>query len=856
MASLALSPSENRIASVGSINNIAGKASANFLLNFKFNFKTQIVFACCIVLIFLLNALADSEDRRISMKSITSIVPLKMNMPLGGGDGGWDSLVGRKYMAMSATGDLIIIPFNFFLLVSNDFGETWRDVTESDIHLPGKLFSYTSMSKDGSKIILASSSTLELNSFSLVKEAHILYSIDSGCTWSETSSMSLFSDVSPSEDDDYFFYNPNHESNPVILASSIDGATAVAAVSSQGTILISTDYGKTFTVSFTGYERILWNCVAVSDNATVILATTGNSDNMIASRSVYLSTDAGSSYTEVSSLLPGNQYTYYGETTTTYVACAMPSTGNKLYLLSDTPSIYLSADFGTSWIDISPAVDFINRYLGELSYGTLYSIESSGDGETVTASIGSDIYLSSNHGISWNLFSTEKQVESMSITSDGSGFVAITSRDCDSEVYRATDGLQVCAEDGLNIFYRSEAFSVSSQVDLSCFDPKATSSTCTPGETLILMENLGDSSVTFTILDFIWSWCPVKKGYYHNAESGGCIKCEYPFTTGDSWGDGHIYCDAIEFVPEEAYYIVVSISSVFIFLVIFVTIIRTDDTEIRKLSLAACTVPAFDFITDVTLLFSTFWNPRWYMDPDVSGTYICTGMNDYSIIIMFVVLLFVIPHIFFIKYLVEKRIESRVHRYFPFQLHQEAHGNYDCFNIFHGIWFFLLCLPMLPWLMYGCLLYQVNLMPICAHWNFWVQGWTGTEEFFDIENEHHLDIDRLKLCQNSHLFTESIPMFALQNINGSNTHYIYSAAEIISITHSGLIITHAIITYFYERCCLGRTHDEMSLEIYFPIPILIEMPVHGCFPKFKYIFHRSYNEPLNDHSKNVAVFTS
>jgi hypothetical protein len=146
--------------------------------------------------------------------------------------------------------------------------------------------------------------------------------------------------------------------------------------------------------------------------------------------------------------------------------------------------------------------------------------------------------------------------------------------------------------------------------------------------------------------------------------------------------------------------------------------------------------------------------------------------------------------------------------------------------------------------MYGSLLYQTNLIPISVHWNFWVNGWTGSGKFSDVENKHHLDIERLKLCQNSHIFTEAMPMFAIQTWNARIVSNYLFPAQIISIAMSGVIIFYALATYLCERFYRGRAHSEMSLEISIQVPINIKFQECCTFPKIEYLFYRSYNDDL------------
>ena len=765
----------------------------------SFEFFFKILRVICLLYYYI----SGSDAKSTGLTSITGIVKV---------DYGYDSY-SRHFqgldIATTSTGNFIISAFERFLLVSNDFGKTLQDASISNALFKDKSFLGVSMSNDGSKIILNTNNPYNW------KEPMILFSTNSGCTWSQTN-YSLFLT-------DYW------SSVSTKLASSSDGGTVVA-VQTKSNLLKSTDYGNTFTTSFDHPSD--WICVAISDDATIILA--GNDDSEL-----YLSTDSGSFYTKLSS--PKVQM---------YTACTMSSTGSMLYLATEL-SIFLSSDFGSNWTDITPEPN--------LSWS---EIQTSDDGETVVASTGSTIYLSSDHGLNWDKqFSTLKTVNSMGITADGSGFVAT----------------QSSKDDTSSFIYRSDPFTVITPFDLTClttamptlrptlrptaptFTPTflsghATSETCKAGETLIYQDGGSDQKNTgpgYTSSSKNYG-CP-KSGYYANYESGGCVKCEYPYTTGE-FTEGHIYCDAIKFVPEESSDSVLYSVLVMLFLVISITMIRTKDIEIIKISIASALVPAVDFASDVAVLFSApFWNPRWFSTMDPPQKYTCTGMNDFSIIICFVIFAFVTPCIFFLKLLIENRIESRIHLYFRFPLHREAYlGNTEyIYHIFYAIWFLFLSLPMLPWLSYGCLMYQLNLIPISLHWNYWVQGWTGSGKFYDVEDACRLDIKRLKSCQNSHIFTETIPMFALQNLNTRMVTGFYSSVELISIAVSGLIIFHALVTYLYERLYLGRSHQEMALEISIQIPISIKMPKDRCsFPKVEYLFYRSYNEPPKKNPEN------
>lgn len=377
----------------------------------------------------------------------------------------------------------------------------------------------------------------------------------------------------------------------------------------------------------------------------------------------------------------------------------------------------------------------------------------------------------------------------------------------------------------------------------SMTQPGNFSQTCIAGETMDLRT---------TVVTGISLGCPW--GYFANDNTGGCVECPYPFTNTKGT---HVTCEGIQFSKGSETNALAVVMS-FICFIIGVTMLRIKDSESLKISIASALVPAFDYATDVTALFTVPMSNLMYYRDNV-GNYVCTGVSPYTMVVLFVIFIFVTPGIFFIKYLIQKRIESRVHSLFPFPLKkgeeteveteeteaeiepQKSINSY-VHDICYVLWFLTLCLPMLPWLMYGSLLYQINLIPISVHWNFWVNGWTGTGKFLDVENKHHLDIDRLKLCQNSHVFTEALPMFVLQAWNTQITLNYLFPSLLVSIVMSGVIVLLAIGTYLYERFYRGRAHEEMSLDIYIPIPINIIFQKGCTFPKIEYLFYRSYND--------------
>jgi photosystem II stability/assembly factor-like uncharacterized protein len=223
------------------------------------------------------------------------------------------------------------------------------------------------------------------------------------------------------------------------IASSSDGTKlAATANGSSGTIYISSDSGKTWTItSPNGISSAAWSSIASSADGTKLVAA-------VNSGSIYTSTNSGASWT-----LNG------GTSSASWSAVASSSDGAKLVATVNGGGIYTnsgsnwnisSAPSSKNWISIASSSDG-SKCVAAISGGLIYtnsgktwapssapssswtSVASSSDGTRLAAAIsGGVIYTSTNSGASWvtnNL--PNASWNSVAISGDGSKLVATIS---------------------------------------------------------------------------------------------------------------------------------------------------------------------------------------------------------------------------------------------------------------------------------------------------------------------------------------------------------------------------------------------------------------------------------------------
>jgi hypothetical protein len=223
------------------------------------------------------------------------------------------------------------------------------------------------MTEDGTKIVAGATSGIWVSS-------------DSGASWTQRNSTSNINSVKLSSDGTKIY------------------ATYRGWASSQ--VLISNDFGLSWSTSRpTGYE--CWDACALdisSDGTKIYLINYG--------AGVYVSSNSGTSWTQTNS----NRYNF--------TSVASSSSGQYVLISEESNrKLYLSSDYGQTWINLSAANSFNTNWV---------SVDISDDGQKLVATgYQNYVYTSSNGGTTWTtrtaVSGTQVRVAS---SSDGNVIVA------------------------------------------------------------------------------------------------------------------------------------------------------------------------------------------------------------------------------------------------------------------------------------------------------------------------------------------------------------------------------------------------------------------------------------------------
>ena len=232
---------------------------------------------------------------------------------------------------------------------------------------------------------------------------NFLYSSNYGVTWTSYPSV---------------YYN--------LLSISQTGQYLVASQIGNTAIYYSSNYGVSFTNINTNISSVYrWSGVSISSDGTYIVAfmITANQTNGI----VYYSSNIGATWTNISSTIgslirpnstSGNLYGNY---------TIKVSTNGQIILISTTTGAYLTTNAGSSWIQVSsqmPNTSIITSGISMSDNGQIMiMIPAYGN------NIGYDNYVSLNNGQTWtpSLLSITNNIfgvcQSVSVSPDGSYIV-------------------------------------------------------------------------------------------------------------------------------------------------------------------------------------------------------------------------------------------------------------------------------------------------------------------------------------------------------------------------------------------------------------------------------------------------
>lgn len=191
-----------------------------------------------------------------------------------------------------------------YVYKSTDSGETWTELTSSG----SRNWQSTSCDSVGTNVVAAVAST------------GLYKSTDGGSNWSLLSNSGTFSGF------DQTFIS--------------DDGNVIAVVIFNGLIRVSTDGGSTFTPN-TSFGSKPWRGISGSSDGSILFAS-----YVGASGGVALSTDSGTTWTDITSSVGGGG---------TYWNTGTSINGNKLVTAKDGGSIYVSQDGGSTWTEQTSA---------------------------------------------------------------------------------------------------------------------------------------------------------------------------------------------------------------------------------------------------------------------------------------------------------------------------------------------------------------------------------------------------------------------------------------------------------------------------------------------------------------------
>ena len=206
------------------------------------------------------------------------------------------------------------------------------------------------------------------------------------------------------------YFNP-HETSFAraysAVASSLDGRHLIAAVSPNGLLYVSHDYGSTWSPRDTSRD---WSRVALSADGTVMLASVFNGP-------MRLSTDSGTTWAN----MPSND-TRNGA----WAGLAASADGRTLAAVQSGGQFLLSTDRGGTWSAIAAA--------GIRNWS---SVALSADGTRIVAAVApGQMFVSPDRGATWQITGPEANWTAVAASADGTHFLAACSG---GQLFTSTD---------------------------------------------------------------------------------------------------------------------------------------------------------------------------------------------------------------------------------------------------------------------------------------------------------------------------------------------------------------------------------------------------------------------------------
>lgn len=214
----------------------------------------------------------------------------------------------------------------------------------------------------------------------------------------------------------------NMESTWQAISISTNGKYQTV-INEAGDIYISEDYGAT--------RRLVHN-IGTSETNSIAISFTGQYQTASNGFSIFISNDYGSNWSEI----------FSGGTSNIYVSISL--TGMYQTLVSSGDTVYTSNDYGNTWNKLDIDVSHVNNqntlYQSVETFPTA-GIDLSYDGKYQTI-VSENIYISSDYGVTWINASDpvdgfqDRNWQGVSMSSDGKYQTAI---DSGGDVYRSNN---------------------------------------------------------------------------------------------------------------------------------------------------------------------------------------------------------------------------------------------------------------------------------------------------------------------------------------------------------------------------------------------------------------------------------
>ena len=232
----------------------------------------------------------------------------------------------------------------------------------------------------------------------------IFTSTDSGATWHQQTG-----------DSTHVWLSVASSANGTKLAAACSDNMHTLDLSDPGYIYTSTDSGASW--SHNSPASHTWKAVASSADGTKLVAVQNFNDMYTGGGLLYTSADSGATWINQNSTL----------SPTNWSSVASSADGSKLVAVVYGGQIYISWDYGVSWLPRATAQNWT-------------AVASSADGtKLVVVAMSGQIYTSSDSGVTWSSASNAPAINWSSVASSADGSKLVAVADYGGQICTSTD---------------------------------------------------------------------------------------------------------------------------------------------------------------------------------------------------------------------------------------------------------------------------------------------------------------------------------------------------------------------------------------------------------------------------------